>query len=208
MYSVFASIPERAKQGNLSPRMFLLGWDWLLTITLDCKQLNRVHHDRHRALLDVIDQYAGLFKPKLECSWAPLSRYTSSWILALDFFAPDPSHTPVETMSLPNSTDSARPMLSSQFRFLIGQHPSFWHSRAMDPWGYVETTSRFWTNKPSLTSTHCWKWMISWHQLPEVSRLPIRSCSCLQTVSSGWGVEQADDYQHPSGTLSLQEASF
>ena len=43
----------------------LLGRDWLHAITLDWKRLNRVHHVHHTALQDVLDQYAGLFKPEM-----------------------------------------------------------------------------------------------------------------------------------------------
>ena len=43
----------------------LFGRDWLHAITLDWKELNRVHQVRHRALQDVLDQYADLFKPEM-----------------------------------------------------------------------------------------------------------------------------------------------
>ena len=42
-----------------------LGRDWLHAITLDWKQLNHVHQVRHRALKNVLDQYADLFKPEM-----------------------------------------------------------------------------------------------------------------------------------------------
>ena len=41
----------------------LLGRDWLQEIVLDWKQLNKVHYVCQRALQDVLDQYADLFKP-------------------------------------------------------------------------------------------------------------------------------------------------
>ena len=40
----------------------LFGRDWLHTITLAWKHLHHVHHVCHKALQDVLDQYAGLFK--------------------------------------------------------------------------------------------------------------------------------------------------
>ena len=40
----------------------LLGRDWLQEIVLDWKQLNKVHYVRQRALQDMLDQYADLFK--------------------------------------------------------------------------------------------------------------------------------------------------
>ena len=41
----------------------LLGRDCLQEIVLDWKQLNKVHYVHQRALQDVLDQYADLFKP-------------------------------------------------------------------------------------------------------------------------------------------------
>ena len=43
----------------------LLGRDWLQEIVLDWKQLNKVHYARQRALQDVLDKYADLFKPRM-----------------------------------------------------------------------------------------------------------------------------------------------
>ena len=41
----------------------LLGCDWLQEIVLDWRQLNKVHYVRLRALQDVLERYADLFKP-------------------------------------------------------------------------------------------------------------------------------------------------
>ena len=43
----------------------LFGRDWLKPIVTDWKQLNHVYSIRHRALQDVLNQYAGLFKEQM-----------------------------------------------------------------------------------------------------------------------------------------------
>ena len=91
----------------------LFGRDWLHTITLDWKQLNHVNYVRHRALQDVLDQYAGLFKEGMGTVQATTVKIHVQPNPHPPFFVPDPFRTPFETKSLPNSTDCARLTLAS-----------------------------------------------------------------------------------------------
>ena len=49
-----------------SDGLALFGWDWLNAIILDRRKLNHVYSIRHRALQDVLNQYAGLFKEGMD----------------------------------------------------------------------------------------------------------------------------------------------
>ena len=134
---------------------------WLHAITLDWKQLNRVHQVRHKALQDVLDQYADLFKPEMRTLQGTTVKIHVKPDARPRLFEPDQCRTHFQTKSRPTSKNYAKPMWSSPCKSLIGQHLSFPYSSLMAPSEFVVTTNRQSTRRLILTSIRCQKWTIS-----------------------------------------------
>ena len=129
----------------------LFGQDWLQAITLDWKQLNRIHYVRHRALQDVLDQYKDLFQPGM----GTLRDTTVKiHIQDADHGSSElaPCRMPYATKLFRNLIAYATPMLSSRYNSRSGQHPSSRCSRTMAPLDSAEIIVRPSTKSPCQTS--------------------------------------------------------